>query len=147
MIKPNHVIAIGCGVLLAFLPACSGDSDHADVQFAKTTFFSMVNGTAAETAIDWETFLAVNKDIGAQYRALPGDTEKADFRKTFLVGFSATTPNLKAKPDLVTHWRVKNENPSETTVAADMTHQDATLLITVSKRSGSQKISSLQVKQ
>jgi hypothetical protein len=128
------------------LQGCSRESDHADVQFAKTTFFSMVNGTAAESAIDWETFRVANEDVGAQYRALLNDAEKAEFRKSFLVGLSASTPNLKAKPSLVTHWRVKSENPSETIVAADMTHQDAVILFTVSKRSGTQKISSFEIK-
>ena len=107
----------------------------------------MVNGTAAETAIDWETFRAVGKDVGAEYRVLPNDAEKAEFRRMFLVGFSATTPNLKANPNLVTGWRLKSENSSETIVAADMKHKDAVLLITVSKRSGTQKISSFQIKE
>ena len=145
-IKPNQLIALGCWLILVF-QGCSRESDHADVQFAKTTFFSMVNGTAAEAAIDWETFRADSDDIGAQYRALPNDAEKVEFRKFFLVGFSATTPNLKANPSLVTHWRVKSENSSETIVAADMKHKDAVMLLTVSKRSGTQKISSMQIKE
>ncbi len=145
-IKPTQLIALGCWLML-LLQGCSKESEHADVQFAKTTFFSMVNGTAAEAAIDWETFRAANDDIGAEYRALPNDAEKAEFRKTFLVGYSATTPNLKANPSLVAHWRVKSENSSETIVAADMKHKGAVLLITVSKRSGTQKISSFQIKE
>ena len=75
-INPNRLIALGCWIMLASLQGCSRESDNADVRFAKTTFFSMVNGTAAETVIDGETFRAPNGDMGAVYRALPNDAEE-----------------------------------------------------------------------
>lgn len=145
MINANQVMAIGCWIMLATLQGCSSESNNADVRFAKVTFFAMVNGTAAETALDWETFRAPNGDMGAIYRALPNDAERAEFRKSFLVGFSASTPNIKANPGGITHWGVNSENSSETIVAADM-QDGATLLLTVSKRDGTQKISSMQIK-
>ena len=145
MINTNRVIALGCGVLLGLLAACSSESDNPDVKFAKTTLFSMVNCSADETLIDWETLQAPPaKDIGAIYRALPDDAEKAKFRKEFLAGFCFSTPNLKAHPESLTDWRVNSESPSETVVATDM-QPGTVMLLTVSKRDGKQKLSSLQV--
>lgn len=144
VINTNRVIALGCGILLGLLPACSSESDNPDVKFAKTTFFSMVNCSADEALIDWETFQGFSKDVGAAYRALPNDAEKAEFRKSFLIGFCASTPNLKANPESLTDWRVNSASPSETIVATDRPAGDV-MLITVSKRDGKQKLSSLQV--
>jgi hypothetical protein len=137
MINPNQLIALGCWIMLASLQGCSRESDNADVRFAKTTFFSIVNGTADEAAIDWEILRSPIDDLGAIYKALPNDTEKAAFRKQFLGGFAGSTPNIKANPDGITHWRVQSENPSETIVAADM-QKGAILLLTISKRDGKQ---------
>ena len=146
MINTKQVIAFGCWIMLTALQSCSSrESDNADVRFAKTTFFSMVNGSAAaETMIDWETFQAMGDDLGKDYRALPNDAEKVAARKSFLMGFAASTPNIKANPGGITHWRVKSESASETIVAADM-QLGAVLLITVSKRDGTQKISSIEI--
>jgi hypothetical protein len=144
MINPNQLIALGCWIMLASLPGCSKESDNADVRFAKTTFFSMVNGAADETAIDWEIFRSPTDDLGAIYKALPNDTEKASFRKQFLGGFAGSTPNIKANPNGITHWRVQSETPSETVVAADM-QKGVVLLITISKRDGKQKLSAMKI--
>lgn len=143
MIKTNELIALGCWIALAALAGCTEESDNADVRFAKTTFFSMVNGTADETAIDWENFVSPTKDLGPIYKALPNDAERALFRKQFLAGFAISTPNIKANPDGIRNWRAQSENPSETIVAADM--QDGhVLLLTISKRDGKQRLSALK---
>lgn len=144
MINQNQLLGLGCWLLLALLPGCARDSDHPDVKFAKVTFFSMVNCSADETLIDWERFQAPGKDVAAVYRALPNDEEKAEFRKSYLVGFCAATPNLKGKPESLTNWRINSESSLETIVATDM-QPGTVMLITVSKQNGKQKISSLQV--
>jgi len=106
VINPNRLVALGCWIMLASLQGCSRESDNADVQFAKTAFFAMVNGPAAETMIDWERFQAMGDDLGKEYQALASDAEKAFFRKQFLLGFAASTPNIKENPKGITHWRV-----------------------------------------
>ena len=106
----------------------------------------MVNGSAAESAIDWETFRTDEQDIGAVYKALPNDAEKASFRKQFLAGFARSTPNIKANPGGIRNWRVKSETPSETIVAADM-NSGVVMLLTVSKRDGNQKLSALRIQK
>ncbi len=146
MINPNQLIALACWILLASLPGCSKESDNADIRFAKATFFSMVNGTADERAIDWEIFRSPTDDLGAIYKALPNDTEKASFRKQFLSGFAGSTPNIKANPNGITNWRVQSENPPETIVAADM-QKGVVLLITISKRDGKQKLSAMKIEK
>jgi hypothetical protein len=145
-INTNQLVALGYWIVLASLPGCSKESDNADVRFAKTTFFSMVNGTADEAAIDWEIFRAMGDDLGPEYRALATDAEKAAARKSFLLGFAGSTPNIKAHPERITNWRVKSETPSETVVAADM-QQNARLVLTVSKRDGKQRLSAMQIEQ
>ena len=144
MIDPKQLITFGCLLMLASLQGCSRESNNADVRFAKTLFFSMVNGSAAESAIDWEAFQSpTGDDLGAVYRALPNDAEKASFRKSFLVGFSNSTPNIKANPGGIRNWRMKSEAPSETIVAVDML-DGAVMLLTVSKRDGNQKLSAMR---
>lgn len=91
MINPNQVMMLGCWFMLTLLPGCSRDSHNPDVQFAKETFFSMVNGTAAEAAIDWENFRMADDDVGATYRTL-NEEEKAEFRRTFLLVFPRARP-------------------------------------------------------
>ncbi len=71
----------------------------------------MVNGTADEGAIAWETLRSPTDDLGAIYKALPNDTEKAAFRKQFLGGFAGSTPNIKANPKGITNWRVQSKIP------------------------------------
>lgn len=144
MINTNQLVALGCWMMLTFLPGCSNESDNADVRFAKTTFFSMVNGTADETAIDWEILQSPTDDLGAIYKALPNDTEKTAFRKQFLSGFAGSTPNIKANPKGITHWRVQSENPAETIVAADM-QKGTILLLSISKRDGKQRLSAMKI--
>jgi hypothetical protein len=146
MVNPNQLIALGCWMILASLQGCSRESDNADVQFAKTAFFAMVNGTPAETTIDWERFQAMGDDLGKEYQALASDAEKAFFRRQFLLGFAASTPNIKENPGGITHWRVQSENPSETIVAADM-KKGVVLLLTVSKRDGKQKLSAMKIEE
>jgi len=146
MINTNRLIALGCWIMLATLPGCSSESDNADVRFAKTLLFSMVNGTAAESAIDWEAFHTDEEDVGAAYKALPNEVEKASFRKSFLLGFAASTPNLKLNPEGVTRWRVQSATPSETIVAAN-TQKGVVMLLTVSKRDGNQKLSGLRIEK
>jgi hypothetical protein len=141
----NRLVAIGCCIVLASLPGCSRVSDKADVRFAKTLFLSMLNGTAAESAIDWEVFHTDEEDVGAAYKALPNEEEKASFRKSFLIGFAASTPNLKANLAGVTSWRVKSATPSETTVAVDV--KWGVISLTVSKRDGNQKLSAIRVEK
>jgi hypothetical protein len=96
--------------------------------------------------IDWETFQAMGDDLGKDYRALASDAEKMAYRKSFLIFFSASVPNIKANPGGITNWRVQSETPSETIVAANM-QPGPVLLLTVSKRDGKQKISAMQIKQ
>jgi hypothetical protein len=153
MINPNKMIALCCCLILASLPGCSPkekekekESDLPDVGFAKRAFFSMVNGSAAEGIIDWETFRAMGEDLGPKYRALATDAEKAAARKSFLAGFAVSTPNIRANPEAITNWRVKSETPSETVVAADM-QKGAVLLLTVSKRDGTQRISAMELQR
>jgi hypothetical protein len=146
MINQKQLVAFGCLLMLASLQGCSTESDKSDVGFAKTLLFSMVNGSAAESAIDWEAFQTDEQDIGAVYRALPNDAEKASFRKSFLIGFSKSTPNIKANPGGISNWRVKSETPSETIVAADM-NSGVVMLLTVSKRDGNQKLSAMRIQK
>jgi hypothetical protein len=75
----TQVVVVGWTIILAVLQGCSKASDkvdvssidNADVKFAKTAFFSMVNNSGAGALIDWETFKAMGDDMGADYKSYP----------------------------------------------------------------------------
>jgi len=142
------MIAFGCVAILAAMPGCSPRaSNNADVRFAKTAFFSMVNGSSdAQTMIDWENFRAIGDDVGKEYQALPSDAEKSKYRNDFIAGIALSTPAIKANPDGITNWRVQRETPLETVVAANM-NGGAILTLTVSKRDGIQRLSAIDMKK
>jgi len=130
-------------MMLAVLQGCSGGGANADPEFAKTAFQSLARGdSSAEEVIDWETFQSMGQNVGMIYIAMPNDTEKANFRKSFIAQFSSSFQSTGASADGLKNWRVQSKDSARTIIAAD-TPNNTTLLITVSKRDGKQKISAL----
>jgi len=129
---------------LAVLPGCSGPAG-ADAEFAKKAFAAMSNNdSSAEDYIDWENFTAVGQDVGPMYQSMTSETDRAEFRKGFLIGFSQSFTGTGADASKLSNWTVVSESPSGTVVSAKAPNGNK-LLITVTKRNGKQLISSLNL--
>ena len=115
---------------LAVLPGCSGPTSP-DAEFAKKAFAAMSNNdSSAEDYIDWENFTAVGQDVGPMYQAMASETDRADFRKGFLSGFSQSFKGQGADASDLSNWTVVSESSSGTVVSAK-TPSGKKILITV----------------
>jgi hypothetical protein len=133
-------------ILPALLQGCSNWGTDADLRFAKTAFQSLANGYAsAEKVIDWETFASMGETIAKDYGALPNDTEKEAFRKSFIMSFSTSFQSSGGSVDSMKNWRILDRDKTKTIVAADIPN-NRMIVVTIIKRNGENKISVLEVK-
>ncbi len=138
----NFSIALLLTILLS-LQGCSNTSNDPDVQFGKTAFTALATGnTSADAMIDWPNLHAVGIDVGAQYIAMPNDTEKAGFRQGFISSFSSSFQSKGASADSLTNWRVQDATAHTVTANAA---SGATITLTVSQADGTQKISNIEM--
>ena len=91
------------------------------------------NDSSAEDYIDWENFTAVGQDVGPIYQSMTSETDRAEFRKGFLIGFSQSFTGTGADASKLSNWTVVSESPSGTVVSAKAPNGNK-LLITVTKR-------------
>ena len=124
------------------LHGCSSTSNDPDVQFAQTAFTALATGNpSAEGMLDWPSLRMAGLDIGAQYNALPSETEKASNRAGFVSSFASSFQAKGASADSLTNWRV--QDAANHIVAADTT-TGGTMSITISTPEGTRKISNIE---
>lgn len=143
----KFVIAFCLCVMMGALQGCGpgGATRGTDLDFAKTTLGLLANGdTAAEGMLDWENFQSMGMNVGSIYISMSGDTQKAAFRKSFIKSFSTSFKGTGAKVESLANWRVQEEDAGKTIVAAD-TLKNGSILLTVSKIGGAQKVSALNI--
>lgn len=122
-----------------------GTKPKTDLEFAKTAFTVLANGdTAADSVLDWEHFNSGGINVGMKYNTMADDAAKAGFRKGFINSFSNAFKGTGARAESLTNWRVKSQDATQTVMAAD-TPAHKTLLITISKPGGQQKIAAIGV--
>lgn len=161
-------------LMLVFIPGCSNNSGAtgtgapvgkpqvtgkptaigkpkatvSDLDFARTAFKALAHGdTAARNLVDWDNFQAMGQNMGAVYKSLPDDKQRAAFRSSLVTSFSASFKKSGASAETLSNWRVKSAGKgatADTVIAADSPNK-ATLLLTVSKRNGSQKLAALNL--
>ena len=140
----NGVLGVLAVVGVAsLLPSCSGSSS--DLEFAKSSFQALCRGDkSAADAIDFEMFSSSGVNVGQMYLLLP-ESERKGFRDSFVAQFAASFQSVGGSSDQLTNWRVESEDSARTVVACDAP-SGKEFAITVSKRDGHQKISSLTVR-
>lgn len=122
------------------LPGCVGVSS--DLSLAKSTFEALCRGDrSAEEGIDFEVFSSFGTDVGETYRPF-SEVARESFRGAFISQFAISFQEEGASADRFTNWRVENEDSDRMVVACDAP-SGAVLMITVSKRDGRRKISSM----
>ena len=137
-------VAVLCWcVIVLSLPGCGGKAVSNDVEFAKSAIGLLAKGDlSVEEMIDWNNFQAMGFNVGTSYSAMPNDTAKASFRKSFISSFSASFQKTGATAESLSNWRVLSQDSSKTIVVAD-TIKKTTFSFTVVKRDGKQKISAM----
>ncbi|HEX7175197.1 MAG TPA: hypothetical protein VF240_07930 [Pyrinomonadaceae bacterium] len=132
-------------------PAASAPTADApalsDVEFAKDVFRRMAEGDpAVEPMLDWETLRMPGGDVAAEYNEIPGEANRAEFRKNFLKGFSTSFKASGGSAESAKNWREESKDGDRTQVATDSPTGN-TLVFTVVRKDGRQKISELVARE
>jgi len=123
---------------------CKDVEAKGDVTFARSTFESLAKGeTSVIPKIDWETFNSSGTPVGAQYIALPNDSEKESYRNSFVTQFAASFRDSGGKLEDFTNWRLTDHDEISTEVTADS--PTGLLKLTVSERNNEERLSAIQI--
>ena len=142
MMKSIPIIA-AVAVALAST-SCEKTKQAGDTSFARKTFLELARGdTAAESRIDWPTFVAMGQNVGATYTALESEADKQGFRDGFVTQFATNFRENGGSVDKFTDWRVTFHDSLRTEVAADS--PGGILKITVSQRDSTDHVSSIDI--
>ena len=83
-------------------------------------------------SIDWEHLRALGVDVGATYRRLPNERERAGYRQAFIEQFTEGFHQARGVADGFRAWRVQQRADAAVVVAADYEAKRQTLLMSVS---------------
>lgn len=108
-----------------------------DAAWCRRVFVGLAQGSQyVYESIDWERLKALDRDIGAEYRALPNEDERMGYRQAFIGRFAAGLREGKAQHEDFTNWRVVERGAGRVTVAADYSEKQSTLLFQISELGG-----------
>ena len=98
------IILVGAVLLVLVILLVPGKPD---VNFARSVFKKLVYGMpAAQDMLDWENLEMMGEDVGVNYRKLPNDSEKSNYRQEFIKNFSMSFKTLKVSANVFTNWRL-----------------------------------------
>jgi len=112
--------------------------------FARTAFESLARGEPdVANKIDWEVLISLDNNVGVRYIALTSEVEKEKFITGFITQFATSFRESGGKVEDFVNWRVTNQNDTWTEVASDSPNGDLT--ITIARREGLQRISTIRI--
>jgi len=138
------IMAVAAAVLL--LTGCAAKDD---VKLARQVVTQLAQGRySVRKLIDWENFKALDKNVGADYKALPNDKEKEGYQRSFIDGFKRGFVDQGAKVNAFYNWRfLAKVDPTLNIVAANV-HDDKFLLLVAIKHAGrTRKVVELKIIQ
>ncbi len=120
----------------------SGCSPTNDVDFVRGVIRQMAAGRySARSAIDWDTFIAQDRDIGAKYSTLRSEKDKVDFQRYFIDGFSKGFRYMGADFSVFFNWHeVGGGQKGAKVVVANCKDTNTTMLFYVVNKEGKRKI-------
>ncbi len=135
-------------VVLLLLAAAAGTvflrAGKSDAEFCRTVLNGLAQGKPSVTKrIDWDRLQALQVDVGATYRKLPNDGERAKYRAAFIANFANGFHRSGASVDAFRRWRVQERTADRIVIAVDYEAKRKTLLMTIPS-SGRKKLESLQ---
>lgn len=142
MMKSIPIIAAAAITLAT--TSCEKTKQAGDTSFARKAVLELARGdTAAQSKIDWPTFVAMGQNVGAAYILLESETEKQNFRNAFVTQFSTNFRESGGSVDNFTDWRVTFHDSLRTEVAADS--PGGLLKVTVTQRDSTDRVSSIDI--
>lgn len=128
-----YAAAIALGV--AGLALAVRSFGHDEAAWCRRVFSALAQGKPyIQEDIDWEVFTALDSDVGATYRQLPNDDEKASFRQMFINRFGEGFRQSKARLSDFTNWRLQErQDEGRLVVASDHASKNKTVLFTISQ--------------
>ena len=134
--KPTSFIAYAAAIALgvAGLALAVRAFGHDDVAWCRRVFSALAQGQQyIQQDIDWDLFRALDSDVGALYRQLSTDDEKANYRRMFINRFGEGFRQSKARLGDFTNWRLQGrQDEGQLVVAADHVSKSKTVLFTIS---------------
>ena len=126
------VVAVVAGAALLLRPWLRDD-----VGWCRRVFTGLAQGSQyIQDSIDWERLKALNADVGSEYRRMPNEEERANYRQAFISQFARGFRQSKAAYDQFTNWRVLERGQDAVVVAADYPAKQSTLLFEISELGG-----------
>jgi len=136
--------SIALGLLLAAGAAFVLRMGQSDVDWCRGVLNALTKGkTSVSRQIDWEHLTALGVNVGATYRGLPNDQERAKYQQTFVQAFAAGFQHTGGDVNRFNHWRVLTHQGQQVVVAADYEGKQKVLLMAI-PASGQKKLESLQ---
>jgi hypothetical protein len=139
--KIEYVLIIAVTLIIAI--TLLGKIDD-NIDFARSTFGGLIGGNVLiEKNIDWEKLQCLDLDVGSYYGQLPNQSEKTDYRRTFIKNFSSGFKKSGMNIRVFTDWKVYAINNERVIVSAfDKRHKN-TLFFTFGKAGGVRKLISI----
>jgi len=120
---------------------------RSDAEVCRNILNGLIEGkSSVARRIDWERLTALGKDIGAEYRGLPNDAERARYRQSFVMSFPRGFQQAHGNLSSFRNWRIKAREGNLIVVAVDYEIKHKTLLMGV-PASGPKKLETLQWQQ
>lgn len=136
-------------VLCSLFSVLSGCGGRDDVKLARQVVTDLARGRyAVRKLIDWPSFVAFEKDVGAEYKSLPNVEERRNYEMTFIDSFKKGFREQKGSMDAFTGWRMfSQKGPGLKIVAADLAGGKIVFFVAVKSERGKRKIAELKLAQ
>jgi hypothetical protein len=119
-----------------------------DVEFAKDVFRRMAEGDPnVESMLDWENLIMPGGDVAAEYNEIPDEEDRAEFRREFIKGFSSQFKAAGGSTETAANWREESKDDEGRTLVATDSPTGNTLVFTVVREDGRQKVSELAARE
>ncbi len=118
---------------------------HDEAAWCRRVFAGLAAGRLyVQGDVNWERLKALGADVGEDYRALPNERERANFRRAFITRFASSFQGAKGRVQDFTGWRSQGrDDEGRLIVAVDYPAKQQTLLVTVSEL-GQRRVDALQ---
>lgn len=143
--KLNVFFLLSLFLAVGVLAGCGAQDD---VQFTRRLMDSLIKGRySVRTMIDWPSLLVMeDRNVGAEYRALPDDKERTIYERAFIEAFKVAFREKGGRFKAFFDWRVFSaKHPGVTIVAANCYDKRTLFLFGIKHEKGQRKLAEIKV--